>query len=54
MRVCRYERDGKAHLGFYEDSGVIDLATAADLFREEKGQALNLPAGDDVLSLLPP
>ena len=54
MRVCRYERDGKAHLAFYEDSSVIDLVAAADLYREEKGQALNLPTGDDVLSLLPP
>jgi 2-keto-4-pentenoate hydratase/2-oxohepta-3-ene-1,7-dioic acid hydratase in catechol pathway len=47
MRLCRFEQNGKAAVGFFLDEQVIPLSTAADAAGE------TLEATDDLLSFLP-
>lgn len=47
MRLCRYERESKAEVGFYEDDHVVPLSVAAHL------AGVDLPTTDELVSLLP-
>lgn len=54
MRLCRYEDRGQPRAAFYHDELLVPLAAAADFFRQETGQSLDLPQTDDLLAFLPP
>src|SRR5690606_9099804 len=47
MRLCRYERESRAEVGFYEDDHVVPLSVAAHL------AGVDLPTTDELVSLLP-
>jgi 2,4-didehydro-3-deoxy-L-rhamnonate hydrolase len=47
MRLCRYQRDSKTEVGFYEDDHVVPLSVAAHL------AGVDLPTTDELISLLP-
>ncbi|MEZ6070554.1 MAG: fumarylacetoacetate hydrolase family protein [Pirellulales bacterium] len=54
MRLCRFQhagnvQAGNVQAGFYADDHVVPLTAAADAC----GEPLDLPAGDDLLPLLP-
>lgn len=48
MRICRYRRQGEVQVGFYDEASIVPVAAAASAY------GLDLPATDDVLSVLPP
>ena len=54
MRLCRYQGRSQVEIGFYEDTRLLPLSTAARLYAESTGQWLALPEGDDLLTCLPP
>ena len=53
MRLCRFLDGRVARAGFFFDDTVVPLEAAAQLHREHTHQDLKLPAGDDLLALLP-
>lgn len=53
MRLCRFTQGSDPRAGFYFDSTIIPVAEAARLHRERTQRELALPAGDDLLALLP-
>jgi 2-keto-4-pentenoate hydratase/2-oxohepta-3-ene-1,7-dioic acid hydratase in catechol pathway len=54
MRLCRFQYEGQTAAGFYDEQGIVPIAAAADEYRKQSGQSLDIPAGDDLLALLPP
>ena len=53
MRLCRFRYQGQVMAGFFEDDYVVPLSMAARQYGETTHEQLNLPAGDDLLALLP-
>ncbi len=53
MRLCRFEQDGKAQAGFYFDDNIVSVAGAAKAVQAKSDLRADLPAGDDLLELLP-
>ena len=53
MRLCRFEQDGKAQAGFYFDNNIVPVAGAAKVVQAKSDLRADLPAGDDLLELLP-
>ncbi len=53
MRLCRVQLQGKPQAAFYDEQRVIPVADALAAFNRGHGQNLALPAGDDLLDLLP-
>lgn len=53
MRICRFRHAGSTALGFYDEQFVTPLAAAAQAYRQAGQAALELPSGDDILSVLP-
>lgn len=54
MRLCRFQLEDEALLGFYLDDAVIPIDAACEARSEETGEDLPLASGDDLLELLPP
>ncbi len=53
MRLCRFTQGCDPFAGFFFDTTVIPLAAAASCYREHTRMGMALPAGDDLLTLLP-
>ncbi len=53
MRLCRFAQGSAVRAGFYFDSTLVPLDAAARLHRERTHKEVALPAGDDLLALLP-
>ena len=53
MRLCRFRYQGQVMAGFFEDDYVVPLSLAAQQYGETTHEQLLLPAGDDLLALLP-
>ena len=47
MRLCRFEHDGQAQVGFYSEESIIPLSAAADF------AGVSLDAGDSLIRCLP-
>src|SRR5262245_28709126 len=54
MRLCRYSHNKQIHVGFYDDKAIVPLAAAAKAYGDATHDKAMLPAGDDLLPLLPP
>jgi 2,4-didehydro-3-deoxy-L-rhamnonate hydrolase len=54
MRLCRFRHQNVAHIGFYHEDGVIPLAAAVAAYADATHEKLALPAGDNLLDLMPP
>lgn len=54
MRLCRFTHQGKLQLGLYSERRIVPLAAGAAAYESAVGEALNLPASDDLLDFLPP
>jgi 2-keto-4-pentenoate hydratase/2-oxohepta-3-ene-1,7-dioic acid hydratase in catechol pathway len=54
MRLCRLSVNGQPAAGFYDEQFVIPVAAAADAYVRATGKNIDLPAGDNLLDLLPP
>ena len=54
MRLCRFELDKVELAGFYEDSHVIPIVQATEMYRDEVGVELLLSSTDELLAYLPP
>lgn len=54
MRLCRFEHQGAAQVGFYQDERVVALTAAAGAYQQATGERLDLPQGDNLLAFLPP
>lgn len=53
MRLCRFAQGSAVRAGFYFDSTLVPLDAAARVHRERTHKEVALPAGDDLLALLP-
>ena len=53
MRLCRFAKGSAVRAGFYFDSTLVPLDAAARVHRERTHKEVALPAGDDLLTLLP-
>ena len=54
MRICRFRHAGSLQAGFYSEQRIVPLAAAAEAYRQSTGEPIELPAGDNLLDLLPP
>lgn len=54
MRLCRFSQNGRLQVGFYDDKFVIPLPAAAQAYGAATHDKVELPAGDNLLELLPP
>ena len=54
MRVCRFEQNGEELLGFFRDSHVISLPSAAKAYHHATHEKLDLGKANNLLDLLPP
>lgn len=54
MRLCRYIHNQQTHVGLYDDKTILSLAAAAKAYGDATHDKPKLPAGDDLLPLLPP
>ncbi|MSR57530.1 MAG: FAA hydrolase family protein [Planctomycetaceae bacterium] len=54
MRLCRFQKNATAHVGFYDEKRVVPLAAAAAAYSRATGKALSLPEGNNLLDYLPP
>lgn len=54
MRLCRFHLDEVNLVGFYRDDSIIPIQQAAELYAEQVGTDLLLPASDEILEFLPP
>ena len=54
MRLCRFERDGTAHVGFFDERGIIPIEAAAAQAPPSMLGGARLLASDDLLAYLPP
>lgn len=53
MRICRFLNQGKPATGFYDEDRIVPIAVAAAEFQKATQEQVDLPAGDDLLPLLP-
>lgn len=53
MRLCRITHDNKSQTGFYDEQRVVLAAAAAKAFTQTTHERIELPAGDNLLDLLP-
>jgi 2,4-didehydro-3-deoxy-L-rhamnonate hydrolase len=53
MRLCRFAQGSAVRAGFYFDSTLVPLDAAVRMHRERTNREIALPAGDDLLALLP-
>lgn len=53
MRLCRIGPESSPRAAFYDETGIVPVAEAAAAHEKETGKRLGLPAGDDLLPLLP-
>ncbi len=53
MRLCRYLDDKQPKAGFYDEQFIVPVAAAAKAYTDATHQRVDLPAGDDLLPLLP-
>jgi 2-keto-4-pentenoate hydratase/2-oxohepta-3-ene-1,7-dioic acid hydratase in catechol pathway len=53
MRLCRFAQGSAVRAGFYFDSTLVPLDAAGRAYRDRTHKELALPAGDDLLALLP-
>ncbi len=54
MRLCRFTRSNRTHVGFYDDKFVVPLSEAAAAFAAASGKTVPTFDGDNLLDLLPP
>ncbi len=54
MRLCRFSKSGRTHVGFYDDKIIVPLADAAKAFAAASGKTFATFDGDDLLDFLPP
>ena len=52
MRLCRFERDGEVHAGFFFDENVIPLDVAASACEQHTHARHVLPTGSSLISML--
>jgi 2-keto-4-pentenoate hydratase/2-oxohepta-3-ene-1,7-dioic acid hydratase in catechol pathway len=53
MRLCRFAQGPAIRAAFYFDSTLVPLDAAVRVYRERTHKEVSLPAGDDLLVLLP-
>jgi 2,4-didehydro-3-deoxy-L-rhamnonate hydrolase len=53
MRLCRFLHERTPSAGFYGEEFIVPVAAAAKAYAEATHESLQLPAGDDLLALLP-
>ena len=53
MRLCRIQQAGSNQIGFYGDECIVPLSAAIGLYNGATGRSIDLPAGDNLLPLLP-
>lgn len=53
MRLCRFAQGSAVRAGFFFDSTLVPLDAAVRVHRERTHKDISLPAGDDLLALLP-
>lgn len=53
MRVCRYLDNNQPRVGFYDEQQIVPVADAAKAYSDATHERIDLPAGDDLLPLLP-
>jgi len=54
MRVCRFTHGGAAQAALYDEKFIVPLSKGAKAYADATHEELSLPAGDDLLALLPP
>ena len=54
MRICRFKHEGNITLGFYDESGIVSLSTAARGFAESSGERFEFLESTNLLDYLPP
>ena len=54
MRLCRYQQNGRPHVGLYDDRFIIPLAAALEAHVAATSDKPKLPEGDNLLDFLPP
>jgi len=54
MRLCRFTQGGTAQAALYDEKFLVPLTAGARAYADATHEELNLPAGDDLLALLPP
>jgi 2-keto-4-pentenoate hydratase/2-oxohepta-3-ene-1,7-dioic acid hydratase in catechol pathway len=54
MRLCRFTRNNRTHVGFFDDKFVVPLSDAAGAFASATGEKAGPFEGDDLLDFLPP
>jgi 2-keto-4-pentenoate hydratase/2-oxohepta-3-ene-1,7-dioic acid hydratase in catechol pathway len=54
MRICRFQHQGRTQAGIYHEKFVVPLAAGARAYADATHEKLELPAGDDLVALLPP
>src|SRR5262245_20229738 len=54
MRLCRFTKNNRTHVGFYDDKFVVSLSDAATAFAAATGEKLGPFEGDNLLDFLPP
>ncbi|MCO6455551.1 MAG: fumarylacetoacetate hydrolase family protein [Pirellulaceae bacterium] len=54
MRLCRFQQPQQAPaIGVYDESGIIPLSVLAEIYERQTSDAIQLPAGDNLLDYLP-
>jgi 2-keto-4-pentenoate hydratase/2-oxohepta-3-ene-1,7-dioic acid hydratase in catechol pathway len=53
MRLCRIQHQGSSQAAFYGEERIVPVSAALAEFNRQSGPKLDLPAGDDLLDLLP-
>lgn len=54
MRLCRFERQGRAQIGLYHENHIVPLAEGAKAYSDATHQSLPLPESENLLDFLPP
>ena len=54
MRLCRFLHNKQVQIGLYDEKTIHPLAAAAKAYADATHDKPALPAGDDLLPLLPP
>ncbi|MCL4691744.1 MAG: fumarylacetoacetate hydrolase family protein [Candidatus Hydrogenedentes bacterium] len=52
MRLCRFERDGEEHAGFYFDDRIVPVGAAVDACEQHTHKRHELPQGSNLVSML--
>ncbi len=53
MRLCRYQDPAGPRAAFYGEDFIIPVAAAAKAYADATHETITLPAGDDLLAILP-